>query len=70
MASFIQILYASILGKKNRSYLLKTDTQLESCEVSFLGGEMRTAAQETVFQIALRDGCKAAVGEGPYIRFW
>ena len=31
---------------------------------------MRTAAQETAPQIALRDCSKEIVGEGQYIRFW
>ena len=31
---------------------------------------MRTAARETVPQMALRDCSKEAVGEGQYIRFW
>ena len=30
---------------------------------------MRTAARDAASQIALRDGSKAAVGEGQYIRF-
>ena len=32
-------------------------------------GKMWTVAQEAASQIALRDCSKAAVGEGPYIRF-
>ena len=46
------------------------DVQLETCELSFIWGKMRTAAQEAAPLIALRDCSKAAVGEGPYIRFW
>ena len=42
---------------------LKTDAQLESCEVSFIWGKMRTAAREAASQTALRDCSKAAVGE-------
>ena len=48
---------------------LKKDVQLESCELSFIWGKMRTAAWETASQIALRDCSKAAVGESQYIRF-
>ena len=39
------------------------DVQLESCELSFIGGKMRTAAHEAASQIALRDCSKAAAGE-------
>ena len=34
--------------------LTKKDVQLESCELSFIWGKMRTAAREAVSQIALR----------------
>ena len=34
--------------------LKKKKTQRESCELSFIWGKMRTIAQETVSQIALR----------------
>ena len=34
--------------------LLKKDTQCESCQLSFTWGKMRTAAWETLPQIALR----------------
>ena len=47
---------------------LKKDVQLESCEVSFMWGNMRTAAQEGACQVALRDCSKAAVGESQDIR--
>ena len=46
----------------------KKDTQLESCELSFIWGKMRTAAQEAAPQIALRDCSKEVVGEGQYIQ--
>ena len=46
------------------------DVQLETCELSFSWGTMRTVAPEAASPIALRDCSKAAVGEGPYIRFW
>ena len=35
--------------------LKKEDVQLESCELSFIWGKMRTAAWEAASQIALRD---------------
>ena len=41
---------------------LKTDAQLESCEVSFIWAKMRTAAR-AASQTALRDCSKAAVGK-------
>ena len=34
------------------------------------GGKMRTAAQETASQTALRHCSKEVVGQGQYIRFW
>ena len=49
---------------------LKKDAQLESCELSFIWGKMRTAAWVAASQIALRDCSKAAVGEGHCVRFW
>ena len=39
-------------------------------KLNFFRGKMRTAAQETVPQIPLRDCSKEAVGEGHYIRLW
>ena len=50
--------------------LAKKDAQLESCELSFIWGKMRTVAQEAASQIALRDCSETAVGESEYIRFW
>ena len=47
----------------------KTDAQLESCELSFIWGKMRTAAREAASQRALKDCSKAAVGEGQYTGF-
>ena len=38
-----------------------------SFELSFIWDKMRTAAQETAPQIALRDCSKETVGEGQYI---
>ena len=37
------------------------------CKLSFIWGEMRTAPQETVFQIALRNCSEEARGEPGYI---
>ena len=48
----------------------KKDVQLESCELNFIWGKMRTAAQEAASQIALRGCSKAVVRESQYIRFW
>ena len=47
--------------------LKKEEVQLESCELSFIWGKMRTSAWEAASQIALRDCSKAAVGESQYI---
>ena len=49
---------------------LKIYIQLESFELSFIWGKMRTAAWEAASQIALRGCSKVAVGESQYIRFW
>ena len=59
-------------SKYHKQCLLSTkkDVQLESCKLSFIWGKMRTAAQEAVPQIALRDCSKEVVGEGQYIGFW
>ena len=48
----------------------KKKAQCESCELSFIWGKMRTAAQEAAPQIALRDCSEEALGEGQHIRFW
>ena len=37
------------------------------CELSFLWGKMKIIAQETAFQIALKNCSKEAEGEGQYI---
>ena len=57
-------------GCESCTMLTKKDVQLESCELSFIWGKMRTAAREAAPQIALRDCSKVALGEGQYIRFW
>ena len=44
--------------------------QLESCELSFIWGKIKTVAQEAASHRALRDCSKVAVGESQYIRFW
>ena len=44
--------------------LTKKDVQCESCELSFIWGKMRIAAQEIALQLVLRDCSKEAVGEG------
>ena len=56
--------------KGTEKVLTKKNVQLESCELSFIWGKMRTAAQEAASQTAPRDCSKAAVGESQYIRFW
>ena len=48
----------------------KKHVQLESCELSFIWGKMRTLAQEAASHIALRDCSKVTAGESQYIRFW
>ena len=40
----------------------RKDVQLDSCELSFIWGKMRTAAFEAASQIALRDCSKVALG--------
>ena len=63
-------LFILFMGFSRQKYCqLKKDVQLESCELSFIWGKMRTAAQETASQIALGDCSKVAVGESQYIRF-
>ena len=42
------------------------NAQRESCKLSFIWGKMRTIAQETAFQIALRN-CSKEVGGQPRI---
>ena len=58
------------LGKETAFCQLKRDVQLESCNLSFILGKMRTEPREAASQIALRDCSKVAVGEKQYIRFW
>ena len=49
--------------------LTEKDAQCENCELNFIWGKMRTVAQETASQIALRNysSSKEAVREGQYI---
>ena len=53
----------------NKHVLTKIDVQLESCELSFIWGKMKTATWGAAPQSALRDCSKAAVGESRYIKF-
>ena len=64
----LDIAYADL--KKKDVKKKKKDVQLDSFELSFIWGKMRTAAQEAASQIAPRDCSKAAVGKSQYIRFW
>ena len=51
--------------KKKKIYIyiyIYTHTQRESCELSFIWGKIRTAAQETALQIALRNCSQEARG--------
>ena len=50
--------------KSQMSLWTKKDVQHESCKLSFIWGKMRTAAQEAVSHIPLRDCSRVAVGEG------
>ena len=45
------------------------NAQRESCEFNFIWGKMRTAAQETAPQMALRNRSKEAGGEGQHVTF-
>ena len=48
--------------------LLSTEKRCtESCVLSFIWGKMKTAAQETAPQIALRNCSEELVGEGQYV---
>ena len=47
--------------KGTEKVLTKKNVQLESCELSFIWGKMRTAAWEAASQIALRDCSKVLV---------
>ena len=44
-------------------HLKKKKAQPESCESSFIGGNMRTSVQETAPQISLRDCSKEVLGK-------
>ena len=47
------------------------NTQCESCELTFIGGKMRTIAQETAPQIALRNCSKEVEGKVRiYVILW
>ena len=45
------------------------NAQRESGELNFIGGKVRTAAQETAPQIALKNCSKEAGGKGEYVIF-
>ena len=47
---------------------LNKKAQSESCKLNFIWGKMRTAAQETAFQIALKYCSKELMGIPGYIR--
>ena len=53
----------------NKHVLTKIDVQLESCELSFIWGKMKTETRGPASQRALRDCSKAAVGKSQYIKF-
>ena len=48
------------------SQILGLEKKRESCKLSFIWGKMRTAARETVFQIAVRN-CSEEAREGARI---
>ena len=50
---------AVLTGKKN--------AQRESCELSFIGGKMKTIAREMASQRALRNCSKEVVGRSVYM---
>ena len=64
------IVYTFLKGRHGRRRVfysqLKNDVQLESCEVSFIWGKMRTAAQEAASQTALRVLQSGSGGESVY----
>ena len=43
------------------------NAQHENCELHFIWGKMKTLAQETAFQIALRNCSQEVRGKGQYI---
>ena len=51
-------------GQKLVNLKKKKKAQCESCKLSFIGGNMRIAAQKTALQIAPRDCSKEVVGKG------
>ena len=57
------------IKKAEPRFQLLTKKMHKSCELSFIWGQMRPAAQKTAPQIVLRDCSKGAVGEGYYTRF-
>ena len=65
-----QLVMSAILEKWFLVSIKKKDVQLESCELSFIWGKVRTVALKAASKIALRDCSIAAVGDNQYIRFW
>ena len=57
------IRYFCMLTKKKKA-------QCESCELSFIWGQMRTIAQETASQIPLRKCPEEVAGRSVYLWFW
>ena len=51
-------------------YITKKMHNVRIVSLSFIGDKVKTTAQEIAPQIALKNCCKEAVGEGQYIRFW
>ena len=45
----------------------KKNVQCETCVLNFIWDKMKTAAQETVFQTALRNGSIETVQGGQYV---
>ena len=58
-----QDLYKKLLRATHWHVSTKTIAQHESCQLSFIWGKMRTAAQETAPPIALRDCSKEVEGK-------
>ena len=59
----MDLLLGAINFKKEKK---KKKTQWQSCELSFIWGQMKTIAQETAFQITLRNCSKDIEGRSVY----
>ena len=64
--SIPQSLMDLLLGAINFKKEKKKKTQWQSCELSFIWGQMKTIAQETAFQITLRNCSKDIEGRSVY----